>query len=139
MYKKYYIDTSIWMDIYEDRKGYNKEPIGYFALKLFGLIKAGKNKIVISDLLIKELEMNYSIAEINGMIKPFEKNIEKIISSKDEINEAKKIAAERDIPKGDVLHSILARNHKLILITRDKHFNKLKDICKYYKPEQIIF
>jgi hypothetical protein len=25
--------------------------------------------------LVKELEMNYSIEEINGMLKPFEKNI----------------------------------------------------------------
>ena len=28
MENKYYLDTSIWIDVYEDRKGYNNEPLG---------------------------------------------------------------------------------------------------------------
>lgn len=45
MVEKYYVDTSVWIDLYEDRKGYNKEPLGDFALKLFSYIKA-KESIV---------------------------------------------------------------------------------------------
>jgi len=59
MKNRYYVDTSIWMDLYEDRKGFNNELLGEFALKLFSLIKAKQYKLIISDLLIKELEMNY--------------------------------------------------------------------------------
>lgn len=135
---KFYIDTAIWMDLYENRKGFNNEPLGDFALKLFALIKADKKRLVISDILIKELESNYSIEQINGMIKPFEDIIERIFVMKKQKDEAKIIAKERNLPPGDVLHSILARDNDLILITRDKHFNELIDISKSYKPEEII-
>ncbi len=138
MKSKFYIDTSIWIDLYEDRKGFNKEPLGDYALKLFGMIKANKDILVITDLLIKELEMNYSVAEINGMAKPFEDIIEKIIITAKRGYEAKKIAEKRKIPIGDVLHAIIARDYRLILITRDKHFRQLEDVSEHYKPEELI-
>ncbi|MEK6953347.1 MAG: PIN domain-containing protein [Nanoarchaeota archaeon] len=138
MIEKYYVDTSIWIDLYEDRKGYNQEPLGDFALKLFALIRAKRNKLIITDILIKELEMNYSLEEINGMIKPFEGIIEKVIATKNQREEARKISKDRNIPPGDVLHAIIARDHKLILITRDNHFKQLRDISEHYKPEEII-
>ena len=138
MAEKYLIDTSIWIDFYEDRKGYIGEPLGDFAFKLFAMIKAKQNKIVITDLIIRELEMNYSIPEINGMMKPFEAILDKLVASKEQRDEAKKIAEERKIPKGDVLHAIIARDNKFILIARDKHFRQLTDISKHHKPEGII-
>jgi len=36
------------------------------------------------------------------------------------------------------LHSILARDNQAVLITRDKHFLKLLDICIIKKPEELI-
>ncbi len=138
MNERYYLDTSIWMDIYEDRKGYNNEPLGDYAWKLLGLIKSKKLSLVVSDLLIRELEMNYSIEEINGMMKLFQDIIVKITTTEKQRNEALKIAEKRKIPKGDVLHAILSRDHDLIFITRDKHFRELEDISKHYKPEEII-
>ena len=112
--------------------------MGDFALKLFSLIKAKNHRLIISDLLIRELEMNYSMAEINGMIKPFEKIIEKVVATSKQRDEAKSISKKRDIPPGDVLHAIIARDNKLILITRDKHFRELEDISEHHKPENII-
>ena len=139
MTEKYYLDTSIWIDLYEDRKGYQGEPLGDFAWKLFALIKAKKFTLVISDFLIKELENNnYSIEEINGMMKPFEDIIERIFVTKERRDEAIRLATERRIPKGDALHAVLAKNHKLILIARDNHFKELKDITEYHKPEELI-
>ena len=135
---KFYLDTSIWMDLYEDRKGYSGECLGDFAWKLVSLIKAQRNKLVISDLLIRELESNYSIPEINGMIKLFENILEKIITNKKQRDEAANIAKERKLPPGDALHAILCRDYGLILITRDNDFRKLVDICPYHKPEEII-
>lgn len=136
--EKYYVDTSIWIDLVEDRKGYNNEPLGDYALKLFAMIKAKKHKIVITDLLIEELESNYSLEAINGMMLPFQKIMEKVIVTKEQRDEAKRIAEERNLPPGDVLHAIVARDNNFIMITRDKHFKELEDIAKYYKPEEII-
>ncbi|QQG38720.1 MAG: PIN domain-containing protein [Candidatus Woesearchaeota archaeon] len=138
MVEKYYIDTAIWVDLYENRKGYAGEPLGDFAFKLFVIIKAKQNKIVITDLTIRELEMNYSIPEINGMMKPFEAILEKVIASEDQCNEAKKIAEERNVPRGDALHAVIARDNRFILITRDNHFKRLTDVSQHHKPEDII-
>ena len=138
MAEEYLIDTSIWVDIYEDRKGYNNEPLGDYAFKLLVKIKAKEMIIVLTDFLIQELETLYSIAEINGMFKPFETIIKKSIATEKQREEAKKIAKERDVPAGDALHAIVARDNNIILVTRDRHFRKLEDISKHYKPEDLI-
>ncbi|MEK6857542.1 MAG: type II toxin-antitoxin system VapC family toxin [Nanoarchaeota archaeon] len=135
---KFYLDTSIWIDLYEDRKGYSGEKLGDFAWKLFSMIKNNGFRIIISDMLILELEQKYSMAEIKGMIKLFETSIDKVLTTKEERNEAHRISQERNLPSGDVLHAILARNHKFILVTRDNHFRKLTDICSFHKPEEFI-
>jgi len=137
MAEKYYIDTSIWMDLLEDRKGYNNEPLGDYALKLFSLIKAKKSTLIISDILIRELEGYYSLEEINGMMLPFQKIIEKIIATKEQRIEARKIAEERNLPPGDCLHAILSRDNDFVFITRDKDFRQLEDITIHHKPEEI--
>lgn len=137
MTQKYLIDTSIWVDLYEDRRGFKNEPLGDYALNLLIKIKAKDSRVVLTDLLMRELEVNYSIGEINGMFKPFEKQVEKIIVTKKQMEEAERIASKRDIPPGDVLHAIIARDNALILITRDKHFKQIEDIAKHYRPEDI--
>lgn len=138
MTEEYIIDTSIWVDLYEDRKGYNNEPLGDYAFELLVKIKAQEKVIVLTDLLIKELETLYSIAEINGIFNPFNKIIKKVIATEKQREEAKEIAKERDIPAGDALHAIVARDNNSILVTRDKHFRKLEDVSKHCKPEELI-
>lgn len=73
MAERYFIDTSIWIDFYEDRIGYKDEPLGEYAFKLLAKIKAKESRIVISDFLVRELETQYTIEQINGIFKPFEK------------------------------------------------------------------
>ncbi len=138
MRKKFYVDTAIWVDFYEDRKGFNGEPLGDYAFRLFSLILANDYGLVISDLIIKELEQIYSIPEINGMIKPFEKLLMKIYSSGETRLKAKNISKQRNVPFGDVLHALIAKSNNFILVTRDKHFKKLIDISNFYKPEELI-
>ena len=135
---KYYIDTSIWMDVYEGRIGFNNEPLGKYALKLFALIRKENHRLVISDILIQELQRYYPIEKINGMMKIYENLIEKVSVSKKHYKEAEKIVKEKNLPLGDVLHTILARDYNLILVTRDKHFKELVFISKSYKPEELI-
>ncbi|HIG95554.1 TPA: type II toxin-antitoxin system VapC family toxin [Candidatus Woesearchaeota archaeon] len=138
MSEKFYIDTSIWIDLYEDRKGYHQEPLGDFALRLFSMIKTKEHKLIITDILINELEGYYSQEEINGMMKPFEAIIKKVISTTEQRQKARQIAQRRNLPPGDVLHAILAHDHQLILVTRDNDFRKLTDICEHFKPEDLI-
>ncbi|MBI3026645.1 PIN domain-containing protein [Candidatus Woesearchaeota archaeon] len=51
-----------------------------------------------------------------------------MIATEKQREEAKKIAEERNVPAGDALHAIIARDNDLILVTRDSHFRKLEDI-----------
>ena len=84
MSERYLIDTSIWIDLVEDRIGYNQEPLGDYALKLFSTIKTKKNKIIISELLVNELKSNYTIENINGMFLPFKEIIETVQITKEQ-------------------------------------------------------
>lgn len=134
---KYYLDTSVWMDYYEDRKDPSKN-IGEFAFRLLCYLLASKSKIVVSTFLLWELENTYSLDKIRGLATPFEKLMEKVDVSDKQRSEAKKIAEERGVPKGDALHAIIARDHGAILVSRDNHFQLLKDVCAVIKPEEII-
>ncbi|MFH1182512.1 MAG: PIN domain-containing protein [Candidatus Woesearchaeota archaeon] len=134
---RYYFDTSIWVDLYENRKGFCSEPLGDYAFKLLSIITARGDSVIITDLLIRELEKNYSIPEIKGMFKLFEDITIKIMATQEERKEAENVAVQRSVPLGDALHAIIARDNNLILVTRDNHFRHLKDISEHYKPEEL--
>ena len=89
---------------------------------------------------IKEFKyLNYTQDEINSIlriIKP--NNIKRIHIYKEQKEEAKKLAIQRDVPKKDALHAILARDNNLQLISRDHHFDRLKDIITIKLPEDFI-
>lgn len=138
MAERYYVDTSIWMDLYEYRRGYDGEPLGDFALRLLGRIRAEQDVLVVTDLLFKELKANYSLEEVMRIFKPFEGIIEKVPITRAQCDEAWAIAKERGIPEGDVLHAVVSRDNSLILVTRDNHFRALEDVCRHYKPEELI-
>ena len=59
-------------------------------------------------------------------------------SNKKQFGKAKDISAKRNVPLFDALHAIIARDSKAVMITRDAHFKKLKDITEYKKPDDII-
>ncbi len=108
MPKKFYLDTSIWLDFYEKR-GENGEN----ALKLIEKL-VNENKIILySDIIIRELKKlgysQYEIYEIFRIAKP--NNIKKVHVYKEQTDEAEPIALKKKIPKRDVLHAILARDN----------------------------
>lgn len=131
----FYFDTSIWIDLHEKR-GNN----GEHALNLIIKIINEDSNIAYSDLTIKEFKhLGYSQDEINEILsiaKP--NNIKHIHIYREQIEEARNIARQRDVPNNDALHAILCRDNNLQLITRDSHFEKLKDITKAGKPEDFI-
>lgn len=135
MAEKYYLDTSVWIDFHEKR-GKNGEA----ALKLLTKIIEQDNILVYSDMTVKEFkQIGYSQNEINSILKIAKPDhIKRIHINKEQREEAKKLASQRNIPKADALHAILARDNELQLIARDPHFKKLKDITNSKIPEDFI-
>jgi rRNA-processing protein FCF1 len=82
-----FLDTSIWMDYYEDRID-PYEDLGEFAFKLLCKLLASKSKIVVSTFLLRELETAYSLDKIIGLTQPFEKLMEKVNVSNKQREEA---------------------------------------------------
>jgi len=135
MTEGFYFDTSIWIDFHEKRGGNGK-----LALKLILKIINNNLKIAYSDLHIREFKnLNYTLDEINSIlsiIKP--KNSKRVHIYREQIKEATKLNRQRKIPKKDALHAILSRDNDLQLISRDRHFERLKDITIVKKPEDFI-
>lgn len=128
MEEDFYLDTSIWLDFYEKR-----EENGELAFKLILKIINQNLKVAYSDLHIKEFKnLGYTQNEINSIlsiVKP--NNIKHIHIYREQKEEAKKTARQRNVPEGGILHAILCRDNNLQLISRDLDFEKLKDIANH--------
>lgn len=135
MTEKYYFDTSIWMDHYLER-GDN----GKFALRLILKIIAEDSIIIFSNFVEKELKsIGISKTEIHAFLQIVKPEHIKIVHvTKEQFEEARKIAKQRSVPLGDVIHAVVARDHQAQLVSRDWDFEKLKDITKSKKPEDLI-
>jgi predicted nucleic acid-binding protein len=135
---KYYFDTSIWLDFFENRNEPNF-PKGKWARKLIDKIIKEDSKIIISDNIIYELKvLGNSQYEINDMFKPFKQIFIFTESTKKQLGKSKDLSFKRKIPKRDALHALIARDNKAILITLDEHFRKISDIIKPKKPKDFI-
>jgi len=132
---KYYPDTQIWIDYYLKRGIYGEN-----ALKFLKKAIEEDSIIFYSDFTIIELKKSgFFESEINEMLRIAKPdNIKRTHLTKIQISEAVKLAKQRDIPYGDALHAILARDHGVQLVARDIDFQKLKDITKSKLPEELI-
>ena len=140
MNNKFWFDTCIWRDFYENRFSKIGRPLGEYATRLFMKILKDKDKILFSEALILELKRDYGEKDVNDMLNLLflNKTLERIEITKEEHLEAKKLSQERNIPYIDCLNAIHARNHKAMMISQDDHyFKNLIDITKTIKPENI--
>jgi len=135
---RYYIDTCIWIDIINERKGFAGEDLAGPALKLLEHIMKAEGTIVISDAVMQELVLHVAEDAINSILAILHAYLEYIEASAMELEEMKRIAIQRKLPYKDVLHAVISRNRHALLVTRDKHFKHLEDICKHYLPEELI-
>ena len=136
--KKYYFDTSIWLDFFENRNEPNL-PKGDWAKELLNKTTRNNDRIVYSDNNIYELNiLGYSFREIDTMFLPFKPILIFVESTEKQIGKAKDLAMKRDIPKRDALHAFIASDNKAILVTLDRHFRKLLDIIKPKSPKNLI-
>ena len=138
MLKRFYLDTSIWLDFFENRNEPNL-PKGKWARALVNKIIKNNYKIVISEAVKNEmLVLGYSRYQIEGMLLPFSKILIEVYSTEKQRGKAKDLSKKRNIPLFDALHTLIARDSKAILITLDNHFQKLTDITKSHKPLEFI-
>ncbi|MBT4824756.1 PIN domain-containing protein [Candidatus Woesearchaeota archaeon] len=137
MKTKYYIDTCIWRDYYENRTD-RFRPLGEWSLFLLNKIIQDFDLIIISDFLLYELSLFLSKEEIKKLFEPYKNNLFKIKSSTRHHTLAKSCAKKYLIPKQDALHFVLALEHNAILVTRDQHFNHVSEIIEVKKPEDLI-
>ncbi|MEK6964284.1 MAG: PIN domain-containing protein [Nanoarchaeota archaeon] len=135
---KYYLDTCIWIDFFEDRKGSKGEPFGEFASRLLTKIQKENNQIMLSDHLLNEFKRGFSLSSILHILDSLQIEMEGFSYSISQDAEAQRLAKDKNVPFEDALHAILARDSNAILVTRDKHFKKLSSVSNPFKPETLI-
>ena len=68
MPKKYFTDTCIWRDFYEDRLSKSGRNLGKEATNLFMRILKSKDNILFSESLYWELKKDYDVKDIDNML-----------------------------------------------------------------------
>jgi predicted nucleic acid-binding protein len=137
---KYYFDTCIWRDHYENRIGSQGRPLGKYATNLFANVIKNQDTLLFSEFIIRELKNGFNEKEISEMLNVLyiAGILEKVTMKEEDYKEAKRQGMERNLPAGDVLHALLARKNNAIFVTQDNHCLQLKDIVEVKKPEEII-
>ena len=137
---RYYLDTCIWRDFHENRIGSGGKPLGKIAFSFIIQCAKKKEDIIISDKVISELHGQYSQDEVESLFKSLAMVVQTVRMNvqKDDILNAEALSRKHDIPRSDALHAILSQKANAILITRDKHFLKIKEECIIRKPEELL-
>ena len=131
------MDTAIWRDLHENRKDKSKN-LGELAFEAIKKIRINKEKIVYSDFVFEELSHAYDKQTINKLFKDVSELLEKVKINEGQFKEAADLSKKLNIPFGDAVHGVLARDNNAIMVTRDRHFRKLKDKITIKKPEDLI-
>jgi predicted nucleic acid-binding protein len=133
---RYYLDTSIWRDLHENRTD-RFRPLGEWAFELIRKIREERHIILYSDAVVDELTKYFEkVDKIFGLA--MEANILlKVDITKEQITEAVNLRKKLQIPHKDCLHAILARDNDAILVTRDRDFEKINFVM-IKKPEELI-
>jgi len=136
--RKFYFDTSIWLDFFEKRNEPSL-PKGDFVIKLVDKILKNNFRIVYSEVVKNEMiELGYLRYDLEPLFFPLKSFLIYVESNKKQFGKAKDLSKKREIPLFDALHAILARDSRSTLITRDRHFDMIKDIIRTQKPEEFI-
>jgi len=133
---RFYVDTSIWLGYFEDRRD-SIRPLGEFAFQFLKGCKKLGTRLLYSEAVIVELQ-GFSKKWVNEMFLQFRDLLVETPVLKKQTDEAKTIAKQRGLPYNDALHAIIARDNKAIIVTRDKHFEELRDIVEAKTPEELL-
>ncbi len=103
-------------------------------------IMAERSKILFSDSLILEMKRDYNEKEVDDMLSIlyFSGILIRVDVTQKEFHTSRMLSQERGIPFIDCLNAVLARNKGAILVSQDRHFEKLSDITRTVRPQDII-
>ncbi len=139
MVQRFYLDTAIWRDYFEDRRD-SIRPLGEFAFQFLKNCEKKGCIVLYSETVVHELKRDYSDERLKQVFSSFEHFLEIVPISNEQYLQAKKLAkVKTESHESDILHSILARDNKAVLITRDFHFEVLQDIVEIKAPEEVTF
>jgi hypothetical protein len=135
--QRFYLDTAIWRDYFEDRKD-SIRPLGEFAFQFLKKCQLRKWIVFVSPEIEKELLTYYSKERLGQVFLSFKDIIVKIDYSKQQVSEALSFWSKtnRKFPFSGILHSIIARDKAAILVCRDAHFWEIK-LADCILPEEI--
>lgn len=137
MQQKYYLDTCIWRDYFENRSD-NLRPLGEWAFMLIKKIIKNEDLIVYSRKVEEELLECCSLSELSQHISIIpNKLLLKVELSEIQFREAHSLSRRILIPLGDAIHFILSRDNIAILVSRDSHLLGLPGII-VKKPEELL-
>ena len=137
MKKRFYFDTSIWLDFLEERNE-STLPKSYWAKELVKKITLKGDEIIFSDNnMIELVQLGYSEFEIEEIFERIN-TIIRVEATEKQLGMAKDLGLKRKIPKRDALHALIARDNHAILITLDHDFKKLIDIIKPYRTNALL-
>jgi predicted nucleic acid-binding protein len=140
----YYIDTCIYLNLWQKEVSFSGVKYWEIAKKLFEFIEEKGIVMYYSGFILNELKFILSEKEFENKKALFGNipSFKKIGLERNELDEARKIEDETkfEVSFYDIIHMILARKTNSILITRDK---RLMKIAKKYNvtvslPEEII-
>ena len=129
---RYYIDTCIWRDYWENRKDPAGKPLGTYAERFLLRVFKNKDVIMYSDRVVAELAIALSSDEINNMFAAF--FAAGLLEKVEITEEIRTRAKDGPLHYADMLHVLLATEHDALLITRDKHFEHVL----HKKPEELL-
>jgi len=133
-----YFDTSIWLDIFEDRDE-PMMPKSSYAKELLELCVKQQCTISISRVVFDEMQtLGYSVFDLDELFKPLRCLLVFLEPTERQFGKAKDLSAKRNIPLRDAMHALIARDQRATLVTRDRHFQVLRDIVPSVRPEDII-
>ena len=138
MPKKYYFDTSIWLDFFENRNELHL-PKGDWARRLMSKTINSDDRILYSDMVLIELRvLGYQQHELEMLFQALKPVLIFVQATDKQLKRAKDLSLKRGVPKGDAVHALIARDHQAILVTLDRHFDKLGDIITAQRPQDLI-
>jgi predicted nucleic acid-binding protein len=140
MPKKYFLDTCIWRDFYEDRTSKSGRPLGKEAARLVAAIIKRKDVILYAESVVRELKKDYDGKAIDTLLRLLflTGTLKRTDITKEEHLEAKELAQARGLPYIDCLHAVLAKHHCAQLVSQDRHLiDNLKDVTTTKRPAEL--
>lgn len=123
-----YLDTNIYLDYWEKRTD-NLRPLDEVAFQVLKRTVECEFEIVISDLVLAELEKYLAFDSIRAILNPLEKlkKIRLVKKSKKDLEKVSDLYSKIRIHKSDILHAVLAKKAGAVyLVTRNVgHFSKI--------------